>query len=215
MRRWSVMVGLAAGGALAAGIATAGGIACMLAEVGLELSRAAGPASDSTVPVTAGGKAPRIGPETRLLRVDRMDPAPVAAGRQVLAPAMPAGETPAWLFVGEVAGDLAALDDALGLRAAAPRQVGGIGTCTLYTPCAKCRAGFEAAVALSANRPAMFSLRRAGAESIRAGQLLVAPAGTGDRPAPWVLVFESDRDILAIAQTAGFRRPAPPVAGSR
>jgi hypothetical protein len=204
MRSWMIgVVGFVAVTAMAGQVA-AGGVECMLSTVGLTHGWAAAAPGGGTIALKEG--AFRIGPETVVIRVERMEPKVVPAGQFVVAPKPGDGDVSAWMLVAGSEPEIAALAKAIGFQGAKARRVGGIETCSLYTPCAKCRGVFEAEVARRKTHPAMFRVTRAGAAAIRPGQCLVAPASARQTTSPWLLLFRDEREIMAVADTAGFHR---------
>jgi hypothetical protein len=113
---------------------------------------------------------------------------------------------PGWILTGESEKDLLALTEALGYTGTKPRQVGGIGSCTLYTPCRKCRAVFEETISKRRKHPIMLQVRRLEPEAVRPSEYVVTPRTAPNAGAPWILVFERERDIGALQEAIGIGR---------
>jgi hypothetical protein len=197
--RWLAGLGVV----LAAGAAWAGGIFCALEERGYVVGKVVSLPRAGTIGLMQDAREVQMGPRTVLVAVRTVGPAAVPPGLYVLMPRTAGGETPGWIFTADTDKDLAALAEAVGCTEAKPKQVGGIASCTLYTPCRKCQVGFAETISRRRNHPVMLRVRRIEPETVRLSQYVVTPQTAPGASAPWILVFERDRDILALHDTVG------------
>ena len=71
--------------------------------------------------------------------IRRADPAAIQPGEWVSFTQQEGDSAPLWLLVGPGANEVNRLAHAAEIKSSAAKRVGGIETCTLYTPCPKCR----------------------------------------------------------------------------
>jgi hypothetical protein len=121
-----------------------------------------------------GGKQLPVTGEARVLVVERADPLEIKPGEFVSGPKEPGDGAPLWLLIGPDAASVARLAQAAGIKTPEAKRVGGIGTCTLYTPCPKCRAVYMETLAKRRLHPPAVRVKEAGASSVHAGQYVIA-----------------------------------------
>jgi hypothetical protein len=188
-------------GAVVPGAAWAGGVACALQAKGFTVGQAASYRGGAVV--LKAGEEVRIGPRTTVLRVDRL--APDGIRREQFVAGSPGTDfnRAQWLLVGSADRDVLALAEVLRAGSQTPKRVGGIGTCSLYTPCRKCENSAKEGRARQRSHPAILSVERLEPEAVRVSELVVAPKSKSG-VAPWVLVFTSSEALVAAYDSIGF-----------
>jgi hypothetical protein len=118
------------------------------------------------------GKAQALPAGAKVLLVRRADPESIQSGEWVSFQQEGDG-APLWLLVGEGEVPVRRLVQAAEVKSPAAKRVGGIGTCTLYTPCPKCRQWAEETRAKRKVHPPALRVAEIAPSAIRAGQLVV------------------------------------------
>lgn len=141
--------------------------------------------------VAVGEFSAAVGGEAQVLLVQQADPTGIKNGEWVSSVREPGDGASLWLMIGEDSKQVQRLIETAEVKSSEAKKVGGIGTCSLYTPCPKCRPGFEEAVAKRMRHPIALRLQAVPAEKVRAGQYLAAiDLETKRRP---LLVFEDEQ----------------------
>ncbi len=125
------------------------------------------------------GKAVTVPARTKVLLVRRADPEAIQPGEWVSFVQQEGDGAPLWLLAGPGEAEVRQLVQAAEVKSPAAKRVGGIGTCTLYTPCPKCRQWSQETRAKRRVHPPALRVAEIAPSAIRAGQLMV-PAANGD-----------------------------------
>lgn len=141
--------------------------------------------------VTVGDLSVPLAGEAQVLLVRRADPTTIKDGEWVSVVKEPGDGAPLWLFIGEDSKQVQRLIETAEVMSPEAKKVGGLGTCSLYTPCRKCRAGFEETVSRRKLHPIAVRVQAITADKLRAGSLL-ATADIASKRRP-LLVFENER----------------------
>jgi hypothetical protein len=148
--------------------------------------------------VSIGERSVPIESEAQVLLVRRADPAAIKDGEWVSSVKEPGDGAPLWLLIGGDTKQVQRLVETAEIKTPEAKKVGGIGTCSLYTPCPKCRRGFEETIAKRKLHPPALRVQAVPAGEVRTGQLLAA--GDVESKRRPLLVFEDERAAATLNQ---------------
>jgi len=141
MRNGKWWLGVTTAAVLVSSTATAGGLMCLLTAHGLELGRITGVPKPGVLHVSGGAPELNVGPDTAILRVQRIDIGALRPGDRYVARRGSGAAAAVVVFAQD--------SDVVALTNLMPRpQQGGTHTltrtaaadgCTLDQPCAKCK----------------------------------------------------------------------------
>jgi hypothetical protein len=198
---WCRLALAALAAAIIAGGVRAGDLFRALEGRGLIAGRITAVSAGGRLELDRGGEV-ALGPGASAVRAVRTDVDGIRRGQYV---GISKGNPPDWILGAEAAETVAAVYEATGLSGRKPSRVGGIGTCTLYTPCPKCAAVFAEERRRRTRHPAMFQLKPLEPGAVRAGHYVIAAKTADGRPL--LLVFDREEDLSAMASSLAVGPP--------